>query len=117
MNLVDPFLTRNENLEEDFAIGRFLLRVPELLPRKIPVGVEPAGVTGCEEKPTGPVTFRQVAEKLKFRGGFPGGGRAEGLENKFVSGMVHRERDVPQTGGGTVGLIFWADFFGHVFDG
>ena len=46
VDLVDTFLTRDEDLQKDLAGGGFLLGVAQLLPGKVPVGVEPAGIAG-----------------------------------------------------------------------
>lgn len=46
VNLVDALLARDEDLQKDLAVGRFLLGVAQLLPGKVPVGVEPAGIAG-----------------------------------------------------------------------
>ena len=46
VDLVDTFLAGDEDLQKDLAGGRFLLGVAQLLPGKVPVGVEPAGIAG-----------------------------------------------------------------------
>jgi hypothetical protein len=79
MNLVNPFLSRDKNLQKNFPIRRLLFGVTELLPGEIPVGVKPSGVPGGQEEATGAVTFGEIPEKFEGRGVVVPGCRVIGL--------------------------------------
>ena len=70
MNLMNAFPTRDEDLQKDLAARGFLFGVAQLLPGKVPVGVEPAGIAGGKKKAPGTVAFGEFAEL--FEGGWFG---------------------------------------------
>ena len=70
MNLMNAFPTRDEDLQKDLAAGGFLFGVAQLLPGKVPVGVEPAGIASGKKKAAGTVAFGEFAEL--FGGGWFG---------------------------------------------
>lgn len=67
MNLMNAFPTWDEDLQKDLAAGGFLFGVAQLLPGKVPIGVEPAGVAGGKKKATGTVALGEFSEL--FEGG------------------------------------------------
>ncbi len=70
MDLMNAFPAWDEDLQKDLAAGGFLLGVAQLLPGKVPVGVEPAGIAGGKKKATGTIALREFAEM--FEGGWFG---------------------------------------------
>lgn len=70
VNLMNAFPAWDEDLQKDLAAGGFLFGVAQLLPGKVPVGVEPAGIAGGEKKATGTVALGEFAEL--FEGGWFG---------------------------------------------
>ncbi len=70
MDLMNAFPAWDEDLQKDLAAGGFLLGVAQLLPGKVPVGVEPAGIAGGKKKATGTVALGEFAEL--FEGGWFG---------------------------------------------
>ena len=65
MNLMNAFPTWDENLQKDLAAGGFLFGIAQLLPGKVPVGVEPSGIAGGKKKAAGPVAFGEFSELLE----------------------------------------------------
>ncbi len=62
LDLMHALGTRHINLQEDFALGRFLFRIPKLLPAEVPVGIEPTGIAGGQKEAAGAITFRQLSQ-------------------------------------------------------
>jgi hypothetical protein len=70
MDLMNALPTWDEDLQENLAAGGFLFGVTQLLPGKVPVGVEPAGIAGGKKKATRAVALGKFAEL--FEGGWFG---------------------------------------------
>jgi len=88
MNLVNPLLAWNKDLEVDVTIGGYFLSFLDLFPGKVPVGKKSVGIAGGKKEAASSVGFGQVPQKFKCRrigGGFLRKERREG--EGMVSGI------------------------------
>ena len=64
LDLMNPSLTGDKDLEVNFSLRGFLFGIAELLPAEVPIGKEAAGVACGEKKTTGFVRIGKFAQKI-----------------------------------------------------
>ena len=106
VDLVNPFLSRGENLQKDFAVGGVFFGLKDLFMGEVPVGKERVGVARGEEEALRSVTFGQVAQKFEMGGRMGGGLREKGGQGEGVRGWGDGEGGLAKAGEGRFFLRF-----------